>query len=414
MSIQIVVYEDDAVRGLLPLTELKPVYSLVTGCSTLAAKFHRCLGDVGEVTFHMRSRLVAWYGRQFPVFSVPSGDELLLVNGRIVCDDRFTSYLRQLHSPGQLLVQDGELLALRVTAVELGECKDGLEGLLERASSRAAADVIQCQGVRVLSRLWDPVSLHTEELGREAGLLPLGCVEGDVADGAHLVNPEGIYVGKGARVGPGAVLDASEGFVAVAPGATIEPQAVLAGNVFVAEHARVKMMARVYSNVYIGAFAKVGGEVEDSVMEPCSNKQHDGFLGHSYISSWCNLGAGTTTSDLRNDYKKVKLHINGVEHATGLQFLGLIMGEHAKAAINSTFNTGTVVGTSVNIFGAGFPPKYIPSFSWGGPGTGFLPYRPDKALETAKMVMARRGVELDAAYEEMFMDAASGIGRMPI
>ncbi|WP_235670267.1 GlmU family protein [Prosthecochloris vibrioformis] len=411
MSLQIVVYEDEAVAGLLPLTELKPVYALVTGASTLAVKFRRCLGAIGEVMFHMRSGLAAWFSRQYPVFSAPAGDELLLVNGRIVCDDSFTSLLGQLHSPGQSLVQDGELLALRVTAAQVAACAGKFDALLGACASGAATGVMQCQGVRVISHLWDPVSFHTEELHRESALLSLGCIEGDVAEGAHLVNPERIYVGKGARIGPGAVLDASEGFVAVSPGAIVEPQAVVAGNVFIAGQARVKMMARVYSNVCVGAFAKVGGEVEDSVIESYSNKQHDGFLGHSYISSWCNLGAGTTTSDLRNDYKKVKLHINGVEHATGLQFLGLIMGEHSKAAINSTFNTGTVVGTSVNMFGSGLSPGYIPSFSWGGPGTGFSTYRPDKALETARTVMARRGVELDEAYEVMFMEAASRCGK---
>ncbi len=151
---------------------------------------------------------------------------------------------------------------------------------------------------------------------------------------------------------------------------------------------------------------KLGGEVEDSIIEPFANKQHDGFLGHSYISSWCNLGAGTNTSDLKNNYSPIKLLLNGREEMTGLQFLGLLMGDHAKSSINSMFNTGTVVGTGANIFDAGFPPKEVFSFSWGG-SEGFENYEIEKAVDTARKVMERRQVMMSGAYESMFRFVAA-------
>jgi UDP-N-acetylglucosamine diphosphorylase/glucosamine-1-phosphate N-acetyltransferase len=172
-------------------------------------------------------------------------------------------------------------------------------------------------------------------------------------------------------------------------------------NVFLAPGSRARIGAKIYSNVFIGKSSKAGGEIEDSILEPCSNKQHDGFLGHSYISSWCNLGAGTNTSDLKNNYSKIRLVVDGQQLSTDLQFLGLLMADHAKCSINSMFNTGTVVGTGANIFGSGMPPKYVPSFSWGCGASGFEPYQIEKAVDTARKVMERRQVVMSNAYEHM-------------
>ena len=245
------------------------------------------------------------------------------------------------------------------------------------------------------------IAFHSDELLRDAETLELGRIDGEVHSSAALVNRSNIYVGPGAVVRAGAVLDADEGFVAVGSGAIVEPQAVLMQNVFLAPCSKVKIGAKLYSNVTVGSASRVGGEVEDSLIEPFANKQHDGFLGHSYVSSWCNLGAGTNTSDLKNNYSRISLFHNGRLQMTGLQFLGLLMGDHSKSSINSMFNTGTVVGTAANIFGGGFPPKEVPSFSWGG-SDGFVPYEVEKAVETARKVMDRRQVVMSSAYESMF------------
>jgi UDP-N-acetylglucosamine diphosphorylase/glucosamine-1-phosphate N-acetyltransferase len=154
--------------------------------------------------------------------------------------------------------------------------------------------------------------------------------------------------------------------------------------------------------VSIGKVCKVGGEVEDMIMMDYSNKQHAGFIGHSYLGSWVNLGADTNCSDLKNNYSQVKIKLSSGEVDTGMQFLGVLVGDHTKTAINTMFNTGTVAGFSSNIFGAGFPDKYIPSFSWGGSDAGFIEYDPEKSIKTAKIVTARRNVPFTASDEKLF------------
>ncbi len=402
---EIVVFEDAAVRRLRPLVDLKPVYGLHAGCRSLLQKFRFYLGPHARLTCHLRRYLEPFYRDHLCVFRA-SGDprrDILLVNGRLLCDARAASLmLEDPPSPGQCLVQDGEMVFARVSEALFVPRGESVPDLIDTDSIMAGTQTVAVDGFPMIANLWDLVTLQPVELQRDARTLGLGKITGAVSPEAVLVNPGNICVGEGALVKPGAVLDAEDGFVYVSPGAVVEPQAVLSGNVFLGVSAKAKTGARIYNNVAIGNFSKAGGEIEDSVLESFSNKQHDGFLGHSYISSWCNLGAGTNTSDLRNNYGKVSLVIDGEQVCTGEQFLGLLMGEHSKCSINSMFNTGTIAGTSANIFGAGFPPKNIPSFSWGGAGEGFTPYDVEKAVATARAVMARRNVRMNAAYESMF------------
>ncbi len=162
----------------------------------------------------------------------------------------------------------------------------------------------------------------------------------------------------------------------------------------------VKAGARIYEDTSVGEVCKVGGEVESSIIHSFSNKQHDGFLGHSYLGMWVNLGADTNNSDLKNNYGSVKVVINDEQIDSGSQFMGLTMGDHAKTAINTMFNTGTVVGVACNVFGGGFPPKYIPSFTWGGP-EAITTYAMERSIEVAKRAMARRNVQLTDATERL-------------
>ena len=407
---QIVIFEDEKVNRFGPLVHFKPVYSLFTGCRTLLEKFRFHLGSRAAFSCHIRRYLQPVFHEKLPLFQ-PSGErnqDLLLVNGRLLCNERAASIM--LDSPpahGQCLVQDGEVIFARVNAGNIAAPDMALPDVIDTGALSAELEAVGLDGLKLFRNIWDPVALHPGELEREAKTLELGNLLGEISSRAALENRDNIYVGEGAKVKPGAVLDAESGFVYVGPGAVVESQAVLAGNIFLDRAAVVKTGGNLHSNVAIGSFSKVGGEVEDSVVEPYANKQHEGFLGHSYISSWCNLGAGSNTSDLRNDYGKVKIILDDKVVQTGEQFLGLLMGEHTKCSINSMFNTGTVAGTSANIFGNGFPPKNIPSFSWGGPGPGFQHYDVEKALETARVVMGRRGVEMSGEYESMFRYVAA-------
>ncbi len=407
---QIVIFEDEKVHRLGPLVHFKPVYSLFAGCRTLLEKFRFHLGPRVTFTCHCRKYLQPVHHGMFPLFR-PAGDrheDVLLVNGRLLCNERAASIM--LHNPpapGQCLMQDDAVIFARVNAGNIAAADGAMPDVLDAALLSDRSEVLRLEGFKLLRNIWDPVALHPGELEREAGTLELGKLLGEVSSRAALDNPQNIYVGPGARVKSGAILDAESGFVYIGPGAVVGSQAVLAENIFVDSSATVKTGGNLHSNVTVGNYAKVGGEIEDSIVEPYANKQHEGFLGHSYISSWCNLGAGANTSDLRNNYGKVTVVLDGEKVRTGEQFLGLLMGEHSKCSINSMFNTGTVAGTSANIFGNGFPPKNIPSFSWGGPGEGFEYYDVEKALETARVVMQRRGVEMSAEYESMFRYVAA-------
>ncbi|MBI4810593.1 MAG: transferase, partial [Ignavibacteriales bacterium] len=209
-----------------------------------------------------------------------------------------------------------------------------------------------------------------------------------------------IIIGKGSKIKPGAVLDAEKGPIIIGINVTIMPNAVIEGPVFIGDNSIIKIGAKIYHGTSIGKWCKVGGEVEASIIQSYSNKQHDGFLGHSYLGSWINIGADTNTSDLKNNYGTVRVYVNGKMIDSGLQFVGLTMGDHSKSGINTMFDTGTVVGISSNIYGSGFPSKFIPSFAWGGEKQ-FTAYDLEKSIDTMKKVMARRNVNLTASYEKL-------------
>lgn len=401
---QIIIFEDTRVRSFKPLVNLKPIYALTTGFRSLREKLEQSTGDAVKLTWHLRSYLAPYYAEQHPdaIVNRVECDDVLLVNGRLLCDAAAALIIVEgTIEPGKGYMQEDDLLFARVTRPLITNESGLMPDLLDISQLADRLAIERVTGFRVIRHLWDLIAFHTDELMLDAETLQLGRIEGTIHPSATLVNPSNISVASGAVVRAGAVLDGDEGFISIGAGAVVEPQAVLMQNVFLAPHARVKIGAKIYSNVAIGRGSKIGGEVEDSIIEPFVNKQHDGFLGHSYLSSWCNLGAGTNTSDLKNNYSKIKLLLNGREEMTGLQFLGLLMGEHGKSSINSMFNTGTVAGTGVNIFGGGFPPKEIPSFSWGG-SNGFVHYEIEKAVETARKVMERRQVIMSSAYEAMF------------
>ncbi|WP_026999758.1 GlmU family protein [Eisenibacter elegans] len=203
-----------------------------------------------------------------------------------------------------------------------------------------------------------------------------------------------VFLEEGAQV-QAAILNASQGPIYIGKNAHIQEGAIIQGPVAIGEGAVVNIGAKIRPNTTIGPYCKVGGEVSNSIFWGYSNKGHEGFLGNAVLGQWCNLGADTNNSNLKNNYSTVKVWSYAEQdfQDTGLQFCGLLMGDHAKAGINTMFNTGTVVGVSANVFGGGFPPKHVPSFAWGG-AEGFEVYELDKAIETAERVMERRQIKL--------------------
>ncbi len=221
--------------------------------------------------------------------------------------------------------------------------------------------------------------------------------------GVYLMSSDNIWIADSARIDPGVVIDAQNGPVYIDENAHIFPQATIIGPAYIGRNCHIKIGAKIYEGTSLGEECKVGGEVKSSIIHSFSNKQHDGFLGHAYLGQWVNLGADTNNSNLKNNYGAVRVHVNGKEIDSGSTFVGLTMGDHSKCAINTMFNTGTVAGIMCNIYGADFPPKWIPSFSWGGSG-GFTEHDVDRALTVARKVMERRGVTLGQAEEKLIRE----------
>ena len=230
-----------------------------------------------------------------------------------------------------------------------------------------------------------------------------------ISESINIINPDQVFIEEGAKL-EFVTLNASSGPIYIGKDTEIMEGSNIRGPFALCEYATVKLGAKIYGPTTIGPHCKVGGEVNNSVLFGYSNKGHDGFLGNSVLGEWCNLGADTNNSNLKNNYAEVRLWDYNTEGfaKTGLQFCGLMMGDHSKCGINTMFNTGTVVGVSANIFGSGFPRNFIPSFSWGGNG-GFTTYLTKKAFEVANIVMARRDIEFteqDAAILEHVFEEA--------
>jgi UDP-N-acetylglucosamine diphosphorylase/glucosamine-1-phosphate N-acetyltransferase len=400
---QLILFEDEGVYRFKPLLHLKPIYQLRCGIRSLKEKFEFCLSE--PISLHARVALEETLRESFPDTAVNTviENDALFINGRVICDQAFAQKASGNYFEfGKSYFNGGQLVAFRVNPREFfgGRLPDVIEAKF--VSERLSVSQVDCA---MVSFMWDLIRLHPSEFKREARQFQLfGNILGKIHPRATVVDESRTFIDAGAEIKAGAVLDADGGYIFISRKATILPNAVLMNNVFIGENATVKIGAKLYGNVYIGASSKVGGEAEDSIIEPFANKQHDGFLGHSYISSWCNLGADTNNSDLKNNYGSVRMTVNGKDIDTKMQFLGLLMGEHSKSGINTMFNTGTVVGLSSNIFGGGFPPKSIGSFQWGG-SEGFVRYDLDKALEVARAVMKRRNVALTPAYEALFRQA---------
>lgn len=255
--------------------------------------------------------------------------------------------------------------------------------------------------VQQIDFLWDAIHANEAALLDDARFFSS---DGDIptqSAGIFTIKPEQILLCSNVNIAPFTVLDASGGPIIIGNNVKIMPHSTITGPCYIGDNSTLKIGAKIYEKTSIGEFCKIGGEVESSIIQGFSNKQHGGFLGHSFISEWVNLGADTNTSDLKNNYSNVKVRMNDTDYQTGHTFLGLLCGDHTKVGINTMFNTGTVVGISANIFGGGYPDKFIPSFTWGGLSSA-QKFSIDKAITLAKIVMERRNKILSVEEELIF------------
>jgi UDP-N-acetylglucosamine diphosphorylase/glucosamine-1-phosphate N-acetyltransferase len=350
---------------LLPLTYTRPVAELRCGIITIAEKYTKRGHEIG-------------YGTEaYLNVKYPSIEAEVLVSGSVCPTDAFLEAVAGLSS-GQALIQGDELLAFK------GEKWED-----------EPSEIIPFSGaLNLIIRPWDIWSKNASELNLDFDLLTKDRFSAPI-DATNTVIGDKVFLEEGAKA-TASILNATSGPIYLAKNAEIMEGCIVRGGLALGESSALKMGAKIYGATTLGPHCKVGGEVNNSVIIGYSNKGHDGFLGNSALGEWCNLGADTNNSNLKNNYDEVKAwsYVDGRFAKTGQQFCGLIMGDHSKSGINTMFNTGTVVGVSANVYGAGFPRNFIASFIWGGP-QGTMEYRIDKALDTADRMMKRRGLEVD-------------------
>jgi UDP-N-acetylglucosamine diphosphorylase/glucosamine-1-phosphate N-acetyltransferase len=256
--------------------------------------------------------------------------------------------------------------------------------------------------ITLIDKVWKIFQYNASQLRSDFELMTSGKKSVGIKDKHTIVyNGQDVFVAEGAQV-KAAILNAENGPIYLGKNAQVMEGALIRGPFALCEGSTVNMGAKVRGDTTVGPYSKIGGEVSNTVIFGYSNKAHDGFLGNSVIGEWCNIGADTNTSNLKNNYENIKIwnYARGGFEDTGLQFCGLMMGDHSKCGINTMFNTGTVVGVGANIFGDGFPRTFIPSFAWGGAG-GFTTFQLDKALETAAKAMQRRSAMLTEAEKSI-------------
>lgn len=390
---QLCLFEDERAAQFYPLTLTRPVFDLRCGMTLLYEKITRQF-EHAPLHLFCRAHLADVVREAHPharVNEMPACASWF-VHARFLFHDK----LPEISDRELLLKHQGQTVAAFIKPEKLLLVDQALKlpASLEKVAEQEVAG-------QWLNYPWDLVNANAQAITRDFAFYNRGGqILGKVYPNVTLLNAQNIFIAASAKVKPGVVLDAEEGPIYIDEGATVMANAALQGPLYVGKNSTIKMGAKIYEGTAIGDVCKIGGEVEESIIQGYSNKQHEGFLGHAYLGEWVNLGADTNNSDLKNNYGSVKVRINGASIDSGSLFAGLFMGDHAKSGINTMFNTGTVVGVMSNVFGAGYPSKAVPSFAWGGVPS-FETYALDKALEVARRVMARRKCELTAAQEKV-------------
>lgn len=374
-----ILFDDHNRNNLLPFTYTRPVADIRIGIRTIREKWE----DYLDATTHSFTQ--KYLLGKFPL---RLSDDNLLINGSVIPNKELVTQIQALED-NQKLVEGDVLIALKLS-------KAKVEEVIQMNIPLPKVDVrkVNCdyRFSQILNRA-DIFQKNGEELEHDFNRITDGRESESLSD-TNTVLGDAIFVEKGAKV-ECAILNATSGPIYIGKDAEIMEGSIVRGGLALCEGAVLKMGAKIYGPTTIGPHSKVGGEVNNSVIFGYSNKGHDGFVGNSVIGEWCNLGADTNTSNLKNNYGEVKVWDYNTDsyQNSGQQFYGLSIGDHSKCGINTMFNTGTTVGVFANIFGAGFPKKFIPSFGWGG-ADGIVTFNIDKAFEVAEKVMERRGIKL--------------------
>ena len=381
-----ILFDGPARNALLPFTFTRPVADILLGIMTIRQKWEIYLGSTTTTLTE------EYLSEKFPMVEL---EENVMINASFLPNAVLVELISDLQ-PNQAIFKGEEVIAFYTQESQEEVDFDTYE-------------IIEYEGNCItITHTWDIFSKNDAAIREDFELLTENRKSQPIPKSVNVIDRQNIFIEEGAKL-EFVTLNASTGPIYIGKDTEIMEGSVIRGPFALCNNARVKMAAKIYGATTVGPFSTIGGEVNNSVLFGYSNKGHDGFLGNSVLGEWCNIGADSNNSNLKNNYEEVKLwsyETNSFEK-TGLQFCGLMMGDHSKCGINTMFNTGTVVGVSANIFGSGFPRNFIPSFSWGG-ASGFTTYVTKKAFETARLVMKRRNVDFDekeaAILEHVFQE----------
>ncbi|WP_456463153.1 GlmU family protein [Lutibacter sp.] len=368
-----ILFDGTTRNALLPLTYTKPVADLRIGILTIREKWEKQLG-------YTTSTLTEDYlEEKYPMVEM---EQNIMINASFLPTKLLIKQIKELKD-NQAIFKNEDVIAFYTT-----ESQDEVD-FKKYKQIEYTAEVFQ------IKNTWDLFSLNDKAIRDDFELITKGRKSQPIPEGVQYLNKDHIFIEKGSKI-TFSVLNASKGPIYIGKNTEVMEGSLIRGPFSLGENAVVKMGAKIYGATTIGPHCTVGGEVKNAVLMAYSNKGHEGYLGDSVLGEWCNIGADSNNSNLKNNYSQVRLWNYETESftKTGLQFCGLIMGDHSKCAINTMFNTGTVVGVSTNIYGSNFPRNFIPSFSWGG-ASGFSTYQVNKANETAQLVMQRKRIEFD-------------------
>lgn len=374
-----ILYDGEYRNQLLPFTYTRPVADIRIGILTIREKWEAYLGLTTTTLTE------EYLEKKYPMVEMESN---IMINASFLPTQNIVNQIKSLKE-NEAIIKDDEILAFYT--------KDTQEEV-----DFGSYTVIECEDNFIqIKNTWDIFAFNGLAIQADFDLITKGRKSQEIPDTVQCINKENIFIEKGVTINF-ATLNASKGCIYIGKNSEVMEGAMIRAPFALCEGSTVKMGAKIYGDTTIGPQCKIGGEVSNSVFLGFANKGHDGFLGNSVIGEWCNLGADTNTSNLKNNYAEVKLWSYKTERftKTGLQFCGLMMGDHSKCGINTMFNTGTVVGVSANVFGGNFPRNFIPSFSWGG-SAGFTTYQMRKVNEVAQVVMNRRNIEYDEKEQQI-------------
>ena len=385
---KIYIYETrSSSEKLFPICSNRPVFDLKCGAFSILERVKKLFPNV-KIELFVRDEIKDIVSEKNELIINPKEvDDGLWLNSNVLWN---TSLIEQIKNKNNILSYKNKNLGFYLTE------KQSNEWLLNGGPVDKAYKNFGSQMNKILlskndyfEYLWDLLNKNDSMLKNDSKYFIMRQIESNINEKFHLINEKNIFISKNSEIRTGAILDAKLGPIIISKNVTIEPGAYLQGPVFVDENVIIKPFAKILKNTSIGPGCKVGGEISECIFQGWSNKQHDGFLGHSYIGEWVNFGAGTNNSDLKNNYSNVKIYIKNKLFNTNQLFIGVFVGDYSKFAISTRFNTGTVVGMCSNIVSNAIPPKNIRAFSWiFDDKVSLHDYK--KFIQTAKITKSRR------------------------